>query len=118
LWKKANQFTMAMPDNKTDLKNQDNIIKPSVDQLHEEIPKMLEERAKARAAADLEHALACFEVDRRRAIKKIQDINFDSLPAKSRSTTFYTASECQISSSLVSRTTKKTTAHWRPAPRQ
>jgi hypothetical protein len=87
---------MAMSDDKTDLKNQDNIIKSSVDQLHEEIRKMLEERAKDRAAA--------FEVDRWRAIKKIQDINFDSLPAKSRSTTFYTASECQISSSLVSRT--------------
>jgi hypothetical protein len=42
---------------------------------------MLEERAKARAAANLEeHALACFEVDRQGAIKKIQDVNFDPLP--------------------------------------
>ena len=40
---------------------------------------MLEERAKARAAADLEHALSCFKVDRRGAIKKIQDVNFDPL---------------------------------------
>ena len=52
-----------MPDDKTDLKNQDNIIKPSVDRLPEEIRKMLEERAKAQAAADIERALACFEVD-------------------------------------------------------
>ena len=73
-----------MPDDKTDLKNQDNIIKPSVHRLPEEIRKMLEERAKARAAGDLEHALACLELDRRGAIKKIQDIDFDPLPAKSR----------------------------------
>ena len=46
---------------------------------------MLEERAKARAAADLEHALSCFKVDRRGAMKKIQDVNFKPLPATSKS---------------------------------
>jgi hypothetical protein len=37
--------------------------KPSADQLHEEIHKMLVERAKAQAAANLEYAITCFEMD-------------------------------------------------------
>jgi hypothetical protein len=69
----------------TDSKNQGNIIKPSIDQLPEEIRKMLEERANPQAAADLERALACFEVDRRGAIKKIQDVNFNPFLATSTS---------------------------------
>jgi hypothetical protein len=44
---------------------------------------MLEERAKAQATVDLERAQAWFEVDRRGAVKKIQDVNFDPLPATS-----------------------------------
>jgi len=60
---KANQSTSTLSDDNTNPKNQDSIIKPMVYQLPKEIRKMLEERAKAQAAADIEHALACFEVD-------------------------------------------------------
>ena len=46
---------------------------------------MLEERTKAEAVVDLQYSLACFEVDWRGAIKKIQDVNFDPLSATSTS---------------------------------
>ena len=44
----------------TDLNNPKHITKPSANQLPEMIHKMLEEGEKARAATDLEYALACF----------------------------------------------------------
>ena len=44
---------------------------------------MLEESAEALATIDLEYALACFEVDRWGAVKKIPDVNFDHLLATS-----------------------------------
>lgn len=59
--------------------------KPSADQLPEEIRQMLEQRAKAQAAADLEYALTCFEMDQQGTLKKIKDINFDPLPTTSTS---------------------------------
>ena len=43
----------------TDLNNPKHITKPSADQLPEVIHKMMEEREKARAATNLEYALAC-----------------------------------------------------------
>ena len=39
----------------------------------------------ALATIDLEYALACFEVDRWGAVKKIPDVNFDHLLATSTS---------------------------------
>lgn len=58
LGKKANRpITMA---EQTDLNNPKHITKPSANQLPKMIHKMLEEREKARAATNLEYALACF----------------------------------------------------------
>jgi len=60
--------------------------KPSADQLPEEIRKMLEERTKAQAAADLEYALiTCFEMDEQGTLNKIKDVNFDPHPTTSTS---------------------------------
>jgi hypothetical protein len=47
--------------------------------------KMLEEREKARAATDLKHALACFMLNWRGAIRKIKDIRLDLLSTTSSS---------------------------------
>ncbi|CAD6224603.1 unnamed protein product [Miscanthus lutarioriparius] len=54
--------------------------KALVDLLSEEICRILEERAKAQATADLEFALACFEMDQQGTTKKIKDVHFDPLP--------------------------------------
>jgi hypothetical protein len=47
----------------TDPKNQVISSSPLADQIPKEISKMLEGGAKARAATDLECALACFDMD-------------------------------------------------------
>ena len=44
---------------------------------------MLEQKVRAQATANLEYTLACFEVDRRGAVKKTKDVSFDPLPATS-----------------------------------
>ena len=53
---------------------------PLADQLPDEICKMLEKRAQARVAANLEqYAIVCFMVDRL-AVKKIKRIQTDLIP--------------------------------------
>ena len=61
--------------------NSKNIIKLSTNQLPEKICKMVEERVKGHVTANLDYTLACFEVDRLSAVKKIKDVSFDPLPA-------------------------------------
>jgi hypothetical protein len=58
--------------------------KRSIDQLCQEIHKMLEETA-AQATVDMEYILSCFEMDQQGNAKKITYVNFDPLRTTSTS---------------------------------